>query len=95
MNAYDTKNNHVEFTGYGDSGMIHAWFSAAVNKDGFIRFVQFAQEQVNATKSGKATATSQVGGSFIAELERLGELRSKGLLTAEEFEMAKRKLLSP
>ncbi|WKZ43704.1 MAG: SHOCT domain-containing protein [Anaerolineales bacterium] len=41
--------------------------------------------------SFKRTKVSQ--GNFIAELERLNQLKQQGVLTEEEFEIAKKKLL--
>ena len=42
----------------------------------------------------KHAATNHPKGTFVDELRSLAELKQQGLLTAEEFEAAKKKLLS-
>jgi len=47
-------------------------------------------------EAGQASpaSTDHAEGTFINELERLGELKTKGLLSEEEFAAAKAKLLA-
>jgi hypothetical protein len=69
----------------------------SVAEQSFARFAQRAQQILDAHKR-HASAPPSVAISetqFIDELERLGALKERGMLTAEEFTLAKRKLLGP
>lgn len=53
-----------------------------------------AKKEAEAAPAAPAAAGAEHEGSFIDELERLGELKTKGLLTDAEFVAAKAKLLA-
>lgn len=49
---------------------------------------------ISQVRQGIISATSMAGGSVADELSKLGELKEQGLITGEEFEAQKQKLLS-
>lgn len=53
-----------------------------------------AEKEASQHPAAPAEGTSTEQSSFIDELERLGALKSQGLLTDEEFAAAKAKLLA-
>jgi putative oligomerization/nucleic acid binding protein len=61
---------------------------AEADQDEAIRGLQAEQSQAPAP-----IATTTVGSDVVSELTRLGELRSQGLLSDQEFAAAKAKLL--
>jgi hypothetical protein len=42
----------------------------------------------------RATAPADAGGDVVSQIERLGRLREQGLLTDEEFQAQKEKILA-
>jgi hypothetical protein len=58
-----------------------------------IDFGQRLQTRLAAMKSGSATP-DRSSGSLVDQLERLSALRERGVISEEEFQLAKRKLLS-
>ncbi len=58
-----------------------------------VAFGQRLQSRLQAIKSG-AAPSSQAGGALIDQLERLAALKTSGAISEEEFQLAKRKLLS-
>ena len=45
------------------------------------------------TQTTQAAASAPAQESYLAELEKLGELRDKGIITDEEFEVKKKEIL--
>jgi hypothetical protein len=64
-------------------------FSGARSKDKLQEFADYVIRKINTPVAPQASRESD----FIAQLERLGKLKAKGLLTEEEFQAAKKKLL--
>ena len=54
--------------------------------------VEFKRKALIAREAARA-ATSPANADPVSQLERLGELREKGVVTGEEFEAAKAQLL--
>jgi hypothetical protein len=74
---------------HGVSEKIEAWFRAHPS------FGSTAASAPNVTAAMPPVAPApSAGGSLVEELTKLGQLREVGVLTSEEFEAAKRKLLS-
>lgn len=45
------------------------------------------------TDAAQAAPQAAAGGDYLAELEKLGDLRDRGIITDEEFEMKKKEIL--
>jgi len=78
------------FEAAGDENTV---FFTTVQEPDFIAVKNAVDQRLAALRSASfRPATGVVGGS-VGDLERLAELRARGLLTDEEFALAKRKLL--
>ena len=58
------------------------------------QYYQQAQQQYAPPPPAPAAPAADAGDDLIAQLEKLGELRDKGILTDEEFAAQKAKLLA-
>ena len=85
--GHEAKRGIFEAT--GDENTV--FFTAAQQPD-FIAIKNAIDQRLAALRAPSPPPTAMVGGA-IESLERLAELRARGLLTDEEFALAKRKLL--
>jgi len=77
--------------GYGSTGWIGGYFNPdSIAEPSFRRLVEHAQAHLLAAKSGNQPIPPN---GLADELERLATLRAQGLLTEEEYQAAKRKVL--
>lgn len=65
-----------------------------VPKKTVLAFANKVRDALQAKKSPKTAAAAPQQDDMISQLERLGDLRDKGVLTAEEFESQKARILS-
>lgn len=92
-------NNHsfetgIELTGYSSTGHVCVSYDKrACPADEFAAFVQRLQERVAAVKSASNASVAKTGDALVAQLERLANLRERGHISNEEFELAKKRLL--
>jgi len=90
----------LSITGYANAGEISVRFAInSMDRQKFLEVVELVQRQVAAAKAvaktdGVVSPTTTQPPTFLDELERLGKLKQQGMLTEEEFQMAKRKLLA-
>jgi hypothetical protein len=64
-------------------------------KKGTQRFAQIVSEQIQAAKTPPTTSTSTGSpDDFVSKLERLAKLRESGILTDEEFQAQKQRVLA-
>jgi Short C-terminal domain len=79
------------FQAAGDENTV---FFTTTQQPDFIALKNVIDQRLAALRaSSPAAATAIMGGGGVEGLERLAELRARGLLTDEEFALAKRKLL--
>jgi uncharacterized membrane protein YdbT with pleckstrin-like domain len=80
--------------GYGDLGISTANEAASVTYHFLDGPVEFKRQALMSREAGRpAPATASADADPIAQLERLGALRQKGVVTEEEFQAAKAQLL--
>jgi hypothetical protein len=76
------------------TGYVAISIGAVLSVIGLIALLGGGSANANTATRSPGGVQSSADGDYIAKLERLGELKTKGLLTEEEYAEEKRKLLS-
>ncbi len=67
-------------------------FTPMEKNEQILSFIQHVKSKIASLEQPSQTASSSANTDFIAQLERLGQLKAQGVITDEEFLQAKKKL---
>lgn len=91
----DDSRGWLRLGGYGGSAIQAGFTGDERRSEAFKRFVQRLQDRVAALKSSSNAGPARASDTLTAQLERLANLRERGHISDEEFDLAKKRLLTP
>ncbi len=82
-------------TNSANGNVVKVEFSVSRAEEKWVDFVDFVEEKIDDTTiSANDSPVNSIETDFITQLERLGRLKSQGVITETEFLVAKKKLLN-